>query len=148
MRAFGFFSVKVSRVDADYSEYLGPDWKPNHDLKAGIMIKNHAGGFLVRHSNITFQDVLVDRWLFHCSFFSKVEVKDFICIGKIAQQWSTLFLDRMATPEEKKKGVDDITQRAKEAAEGRYPPLMIYVEGGTTNGTRLNTFRKGAFAGL
>jgi 1-acyl-sn-glycerol-3-phosphate acyltransferase len=32
--------------------------------------------------------------------------------------------------------------------EGKYPPIIVFPEGGTTNGTRILPFKKGAFAPL
>ena len=32
--------------------------------------------------------------------------------------------------------------------EGRYPPIVVFPEGGTSNGTSILSFKKGAFAGL
>ena len=41
-----------------------------------------------------------------------------------------------------------ITERQIECEKGNEWPLIIFPEGGTTNGSRLIEFKKGAFAGL
>ena len=41
-----------------------------------------------------------------------------------------------------------ISDRQALCEKGIYPPLIIYPEGGTSNGTHLLQFKKGAFAGL
>jgi lysophosphatidylcholine acyltransferase/lyso-PAF acetyltransferase len=38
-------------------------------------------------------------------------------------------------------------ERFKEIQKGKYPPLIIFPEGGTTNGRYLVKFKKGAFVG-
>jgi len=44
--------------------------------------------------------------------------------------------------------VRQIEQRQDECERGIYPPLIVYPEGGTTNGSTLIQFKKGAFTGL
>lgn len=44
--------------------------------------------------------------------------------------------------------LSQIQERQEEAERGKAPPLIIYPEGGTTNGQYLIKFKKGAFNGL
>jgi hypothetical protein len=41
-----------------------------------------------------------------------------------------------------------MAERQKLSEQGIYPSLIMNVEGGTTNGTSLIKFKKGAFVGL
>jgi len=41
-----------------------------------------------------------------------------------------------------------MADRQKDCEKGLYPPLIMNAEGGTTNGTSLVKFKKGAFVGL
>ena len=44
--------------------------------------------------------------------------------------------------------VGQIEERQIESEKRIYPPLIVYPEGGSTNGTSLIQFKKGAFTGL
>jgi len=58
-----------------------------------------------------------------------------------------LFLDRKSA-EDKKKIQESIIERQKLGASPNYEPLIIFPEGGTTNGVYLTKFKRGAFMGL
>lgn len=95
------------------------------------------------------------------SFIAKKDVQSYPGIGKIAEAMQTLFLDRTGTKEERKKMVtfsyiknyefdrviqmDLIGERQELCDKGLMPPLLIYPEGCTTNGTSVITFKKGSF---
>jgi len=37
----GVLFIKEQEVEYDYRKYLGPDWKPDRNLKPGSIITNH-----------------------------------------------------------------------------------------------------------
>lgn len=79
------------QLDVDYTEYLGPDWKPSFD-NAGIIICNHQ----------TFLDIIINMVRQgEPSHISKVFVKQVPFIGTIATAVGSLFVDR-ANKENKK----------------------------------------------
>jgi len=52
-----------------------------------------------------------------------------------------------ASKTDKSKVLEEINNRLKETEEtDRFEPIVIFVEGGTTNGKYLINFKKGAFA--
>lgn len=81
------------------------------------------------------------------SFVSKASVKNIPFVGVTARLSGSLFFDRTSTTD-RKCLLPLIDERQKQAEAGIFPPLVIFPEGGTTNGTCLIKFAKGAFAGL
>jgi len=71
-------------------------------------------------------------------FVSKVEVKKIPIIGWYSQCWQCLYVDRTV-----EGGVTSLIQ--KRASDYRYPPVVIFPEGTTTNGKFLIPFKTGAF---
>ena len=54
-------------------------------------------------------------------------------IGKCAEMYGCLFLERDS--KDQKKGMfQKITERQEQIEKGKYPPLIFYAEGGTSNG--------------
>jgi len=78
---------------------------------------------------------------------SKAAVKKFPFVGTIADMCGCLFIDR-GNSKARMEMLDKIKGRQVECEQGVYPPLIIYPEGGTTNGSCLVKFKKGAFSGL
>jgi len=68
-------------------------------------------------------------------------------VGTIADAVGCLFIDR-GSEDQRKDMLDIIGERQYECEQDKYPPLILYPEGGTTNGTHLINFKKGAFYGL
>jgi hypothetical protein len=68
-------------------------------------------------------------------------------VGKIAAGCGCLFFDR-GSKEQRKDLMTMMSDRQKLSEKMVWPPLIMNVEGGTTNGTSLIKFKKGAFAGL
>lgn len=58
-----------------------------------------------------------------------------------------LYIKR-ASKNSRKDMFTQIAERQELCEQGIYPPLIIYPEGGTSNGTHLLKFKQGAFAGL
>jgi len=69
-------------------------------------------------------------------------------VGLIAEQAGCMFIDRADTSGSKKGLMEKIDARQKLSEEGKLYPLIINPEGGTTNGSMLIKFKRGAFAGL
>ena len=87
--------------DADYSKWLGPDWKPKWK-DSGTIITNHINGLM---------DVLASIVLFYPGFVAVKDVKKMPCIGPIACSYDSIFLDRVTTKEERQKAVEVIEAR-------------------------------------
>lgn len=71
--ASGVLWVELKYVNVDYSEYLGPDWKPSFE-GAGIQVANHQ----------SWLDIMIQMWTGSSSFVSKEEVRNYPGIGTIA----------------------------------------------------------------
>jgi lysophosphatidylcholine acyltransferase/lyso-PAF acetyltransferase len=81
------------------------------------------------------------------SHVAKEGIRTIPFVGPVAAACGTLFVDR-DSKESKNTILDQIAARQKLCEQGLYPSLIIYPEGGTTNGSHLIAFKKGAFAGL
>ena len=68
-------------------------------------------------------------------------------VGRIARACNNLFLDR-SSPESRKLVAQKIAEKQSICEKDpRFDPLIIFPEGGTTNGEYLIKFKKGAFVG-
>ena len=67
-------------------------------------------------------------------------------MGNLGDVVDSIYLPRGGTPEKREKAIDTIKQR-QELIEttGKYAPLLVFPEGGTTNGSALLKFKQGAF---
>ena len=68
-------------------------------------------------------------------------------VGGVAAASGCLFFDR-GSKGERRDLLSMMAERQKLSEKGIYPTLIMNVEGGTTNGTSLIKFKKGAFMGL
>jgi len=130
----GLIWVSPEYVDADYRQWLGPDWKPNWG-NSGTIICNH----------VSWIDIVVGIAYFYPSFVAKSSVKKYAGVGIIAQAFDCLFLDRAGTKEEKVQLAKTIEVRQKQNISGERRPLVIYAEGATTNNECLIKFKRGPF---
>jgi len=130
----GLIWVSPEYVDADYSKWLGPDWKPNWG-NSGTIVFNH----------VSWMDIMIGIAYWFPSFVSKQSVKNYPGVGIIAQGFGCLFLDRAGTKEEKAKIAKIIEERQEQNIKGERPPLIIYPEGATTNNECLIKFKRGPF---
>lgn len=81
------------------------------------------------------------------SHVSKEATKNIPLVGPCSVMYGCLFLTR-DNKDSKRDMFTQIADRQKEIDEGKYPPLIFYAEGGTSNGTHLLKFKKGGFIGL
>ena len=122
-----------------YKKYLGPDWKPDYDMtRVSTVISNHS----------SFLDVPLHASAQIPSIIAKDEVKKTPGIGPIAVAAGCVFVKR--TDKKNKQIVQDliIKKQAESEADPELDPLVVHVEGGTTNGKGLINFKRGAFVGL
>lgn len=67
-------------------------------------------------------------------------------MGKLALLLDSIFLPRGSTDEKRKEALDTIAERQDLIEKtGDYNPLLVFVEGATTNNTALLKFKRGAF---
>lgn len=81
------------------------------------------------------------------TFTAKATIKKVPFVGRIAKACNNLFLDR-SSPESRKLVAQKIAEKQMICEKDpRFDPLIIFPEGGTTNGDYLIKFKKGAFLG-
>jgi lysophosphatidylcholine acyltransferase/lyso-PAF acetyltransferase len=92
-------------------------------------------------------DIVVHTLRQTSSHVAKASILRMPFVGPVTAAFGGLFFDRGD-----KKGSKDIlsliAERQELCEQGLYSPLIINPEGGTTNGTSIITFKKGAFASL
>ena len=135
---FGCFGFSTQRPKVDYSKWLGPDWKPTYE-GASMLVSNHTSW------NEMFNTFLFVRPM--PGFVAKQGVKEIPSIGPIATSIGSIFIDR-TSKENRHLIMEKIEERQKLAEKGEAPPLLIFPEGGTSNGECLLAFKSGAFASL
>lgn len=82
------------------------------------------------------------------SFLSKKEVSNIPLFGAAAKAFQCIFVDRESN-ENKHEVRDAIRERGDNIKAGKnYPPIVIFPEGTTSNGTHLISFKKGAFENI
>ena len=81
-------------------------------------------------------------------FIADIQVKDLFCIGSIAEAFSSFFLKRASSKEDREKTLQDIMARQIKSENGEMAPLHIFPEACSTNGTHVIKLSKGAFYSL
>jgi len=135
-----FFAYRTNfrKMDFDYSYYLGKDYKETQQLpkRVSTYVSNHSSWF----------DPLLLQPCFGCGFAVKKELKNAFIAGVISKALGSIFVSRGGTPEELQKVVEDIKERQENIEEKtEYKPFMVFPEGGTSNGTCILPFKRGAF---
>ena len=136
-----FFGVPYfthNRPKVDYSEWLGPDWKPSYE-GATMIVSNHQSWYEV------FMTFFFVRPM--PGFIAKSSVKTVPSVGMIATAVGSVYLDRRDKAR-RNQVFEIIKERQEEVEEGKAAPLLVFPEGGTTNGKVMTAFKKGAFASL
>ena len=135
----GFCCTDLIDVDADYSEYLGPDYKEKYDkdIKAtSTIICNH----------VTQHDSMIITQFLNNSFACDISFKTMPLMGPLARMVDAIFVPRGGSEEARQQIIDIITERQTTIEEtAKFSPLIIFPEGGTTNGRYLLKFKRGAF---
>lgn len=138
----GVVKIKVEDVDYDYSEYLGPDWKPDKSLKPSTLVGNHIGWMDCFTTNFIWQGGCP-------AVVTKESNFDIPGLKSMAYASGALAMKRGDTKEAKAQTIQKIIERQKMAEEGKSSPIYMFPEGASTNGYGgLLKFKKGAFCGL
>ena len=100
----GFCCTTIEDVDADYSEWLGPDYKEKYDksLKmTGTMISNH----------VTQHDAMMITQFLNNSFACDVSFKKVPMMGGLAVAADAIFVPRAGSDEARQKIMEIIEER-------------------------------------
>jgi lysophosphatidylcholine acyltransferase/lyso-PAF acetyltransferase len=139
MICLGCFFINIKNVHVDYEEYLGADWNKN-----GVDF-DKCGSTVVNHQS--WIDILVNMYRQIPSHVAKAATTKIPFVGSVAAAVGCLFFDR-GDKGQRKDLLTMMSDRQILSEENIWPPLIMNVEGGTTNGTSLIKFKKGAFVGL
>jgi lysophosphatidylcholine acyltransferase/lyso-PAF acetyltransferase len=130
------YSIDLQNCDLDYKKYLGPGSKQTFENPSTI-VSNHQ----------CMMDICVHTLRQTSSHVAKASILRMPFVGPVTDALGGLFFERG----DKKSSKDILTligERQKLCEQGLYSPLVIYPEGGTTNGSSIISFKKGAFASL
>lgn len=129
-------SSKVVK-DLDYRKYLGPDYKKDkHPDHVSTLILNH----------VSWVDIYVLLANYAPAFAAKKELQGIPVFGDICEYMGCLFITREGSEEKRLNNINKIEERQLLIEkEGLFRPLVVFAEGGTTNGTSIIPFKKGAF---
>jgi lysophosphatidylcholine acyltransferase/lyso-PAF acetyltransferase len=131
--------VDYKYVKYDYSKYLGADYLKTQKFP------NNISTYVSNH--VSWSDIIVFLKVKQPAFASKVELKRIPVFGFLCQALGCIFIERGGSKEAKDHVIHQIQER-QEAIEkdGIYPPMIVFPEGGTSNGISILPFKKGAFA--
>lgn len=80
------------------------------------------------------------------AFAAKKELQGIPVFGDICEYMGCLFITREGSEEKRLNNINKIEERQLLIEnEGLFRPLVVFPEGGTTNGTSIIPFKKGAF---
>lgn len=119
-----------------YKKWLGPDWEPKYE-GASTAINNH----------ISYMDQVQMALWYLPGFVSGEHVLHMPVIGECTKAAGSIYLNR----EDKAQASNmyaKIKAKQEKAEAGLGPPLLMCPEGGTTNGSKIIKFKKGAFASM
>eukprot|EP00906_Rhabdomonas_costata_P036530 RCo051237 len=95
-------------------------------------------------NHLSYMDILIMMTLLMPAFVAKIELRSLPSFGFLCKMVHCLFIDRRPGANGQAAAIAD-RQRKMMSEPGKYPPLLIFPEGTTTNGTALLEFRRGAF---
>jgi 1-acyl-sn-glycerol-3-phosphate acyltransferase len=99
----GGIRVSSRKMDYDYTEYLGPDYK--NDLKkspfTSTIVSNH----------ISWMDSIIMARVFRPSYTAKVELKSAPLLGTLGKCLNNIWMPRGRSDEAKKAALDAIIER-------------------------------------
>lgn len=116
------------KIDYDYSEYLGPDYKKTQTKpkRVSTIISNH----------ITWLDPVVFIKTMRPAFSPSAEFRHLPLVANLIDALDSIYIPRGGSEEKKAKALASIRERQELIEEtGRYAPFLVFAEGGTTNGT-------------
>lgn len=111
--------------------------KGQPDLRACVMISNH-----VSYLDILYYMSAKEQ----PSFVAKHNVRNYPCIGRLAESLQCIFVNRI---QGRKEALEMVIDRERKIAnDSSWPKLLVFPEGTTTNGRGILSFKRGAFMGL
>ena len=129
-------STRTKKIDFDYSFYLSEGYKKNDPKITSTVVCNH----------VSWLDPVVLIKNVGCAFSPSAEFKGLPLLGTLIDALDSIYIPRGGSDENKAKALECIRDRQELIEEtGIYSPFLIFAEAGTSNGTSLIKFKKGAF---
>lgn len=131
-------STNLIYTDADYSYYLGPEYKKNMKKikRTSTIVCNH----------VSWLDPVVLIKNIRPAFSPSQEFQGVPLLGTLIDAIDSIYIPRGGSEENKAKALSAIRDRQELIEDtGKYAPFLIFAEGATSNGTNVIKFKKGAF---
>lgn len=123
-------------MECDYSQYLGPDYKKEpQPTIASTIVANHVAWF----------DALAIYLCYEPSFCPQTGLKSIPGLTTIFQAVDSIFIPRDGEKATREQVIQMIADRQQQVLDGKAAPLIIFPEGGISNGAGLIKFKRGAF---
>lgn len=123
-----------TKVDFDYSEYLGNGYKTDTTLSA--YVANH----------VSWIDALIVYKYLEPSYASAWGFKELPLFSSIAYSLDCIFMPRGKGEAQRDQAVQLIIERQKATQENKkVKPLLVFSEGGVSNGVGIMKFKRGVF---
>jgi len=125
-------------LDYDYTEYLGQDYKINQKKikRTSTIVSNH----------VSWLDTVVLIKNVKPAFAPSSEFRNVPILSTLIDSIDSIYIPRGGSEEARNKALTAIKDRQELIEEtGKYAPFLIFAEGGTTNGSQIVKFKKGAF---
>ena len=133
-------SSTLKYIDVDYSFYLGEDYKKTHRKikRTSTIVSNH----------VTWLDTVILIKNISPAFAPSAEFKNVPLFHTLIEALDSIYIPRGGSEESRQNVLNTIVERQTLIEEtGKYSPFLVFAEGGTTNGTGIMKFKKGAFWG-
>eukprot|EP00356_Strombidium_inclinatum_P016455 CAMPEP_0170493354 /NCGR_PEP_ID=MMETSP0208-20121228/13746_1 /TAXON_ID=197538 /ORGANISM="Strombidium inclinatum, Strain S3" /LENGTH=373 /DNA_ID=CAMNT_0010769273 /DNA_START=276 /DNA_END=1397 /DNA_ORIENTATION=+ len=130
--------TSVTSKEFDYSYYLGDHYKENQKKvqNTSTIVSNH----------VSWLDPVILIKNIRPAFAPSAEFKNVPLLGTLIECIDSIYIPRGGSEESKAKALAAIRGRQELIEEtGKYAPFLIFAEGGTTNGSGLIKYKKGAF---
>ena len=130
--------TNVKSINFDYSEYLGADYnlKLENTKRTSTIVSNH----------ISWIDPIVMIKTLRSAFAPNSGLKNIPIVKTLCDCLDSIYIRRGGTEEQVSEALKVIKDRQDKIEQSEhYNPLLLFPEGGTTNGKQLMKFRKGAF---
>ena len=140
---WGYRTNMTDHEDADYSKYLGPDFKKTAVFK-GVRVSTYVSNHIGFLENTAFCSVKE----LPPAFCPMAETRKFPIGQFYLDSLQCYYVDRKCDKAGLDRQVEAMGARQREIqsdADTQWGGLTIYAEGGVTNGTCISRFRRGAF---
>lgn len=128
----------LSYKDVDYSYYLGPEYKRTMKKikRTSTIVSNHTSWL---------EPVILIKNI-RPAFAPSEEFRNVPLLGTLASAIDSIYIPRGGSEENKARSLMLIRERQEIIEEtGQYAPFLLFPEAGTSNGSHILSFKKGAF---